>query len=55
MKSAARIHAEQKGREGETLAAWYLRLTGWRILARRQKIGVDACRAFHGLSAMACA
>lgn len=40
MKSAARVHAENRGRRGETIAAWYLRLTGWRILARRQKIGV---------------
>ena len=29
--------AEQRGRRGETLAAWYLRLTGWRIIARRVK------------------
>ena len=40
MSKSARLHAEQRGRRGETLAAWYLRLTGWRILARRQKIGV---------------
>lgn len=30
-----RRRAEREGRRGETLAAWYLRLTGWRILARR--------------------
>lgn len=28
---------EARGRKGETLAAWYLRLKGWRILARRVK------------------
>lgn len=27
--------AEQSGREGETRAAWFLRLKGWRILDRR--------------------
>ncbi len=27
--------AEQAGRDGETRAAWYLRLRGWRILDRR--------------------
>ena len=27
--------AERSGREGETRAAWYLRLRGWRILDRR--------------------
>lgn len=32
-----RIRAEQRGRSGENRAAWYLRLTGWRILARRVK------------------
>jgi putative endonuclease len=31
--------AEQAGRRGETLAAWWLRLHGWRILAQRVKIG----------------
>ncbi|GAC1404676.1 MAG: YraN family protein [Novosphingobium sp.] len=40
MSKASRLHAEQRGRRGETIAAWYLRLTGWRILAKRQKIGV---------------
>ena len=29
--------AERRGRRGETLAAWYLRLAGWRILDRRVK------------------
>ena len=32
-----RARAEQRGRRGETLAAWCLRLQGWRILARRVK------------------
>ncbi|MBU6267145.1 MAG: YraN family protein [Sphingomonadales bacterium] len=32
-----RAEAERKGRKGEGLAVWYLRLTGWRILARRLK------------------
>ena len=30
--------AEQRGHWGETLAAWWLRLHGWRILARRVKL-----------------
>lgn len=30
-----RRSAERRGRRGETLAAWYLRLKGWRVLARR--------------------
>ena len=30
-----RAEAERRGRQSETLAAWYLRLKGWRILARR--------------------
>ncbi len=33
--TAARQAAEARGRRGERLAAWYLRLKGWRILARR--------------------
>lgn len=32
-----RAEAERRGRQSETLAAWYLRLKGWRILARRVK------------------
>lgn len=32
-----RKRAEQRGRNGETLAAWWLRLHGWRILAVRVK------------------
>jgi len=31
----ARAQREAKGRRGEALAAWYLRLKGWRVLARR--------------------
>ena len=34
---SSRAEREAKGRRGETLAAWYLRLKGWRILARRVK------------------
>jgi putative endonuclease len=39
MKRGARDRAgaERRGRRGETLAAWYLRFKGWRILARRIK------------------
>lgn len=29
--------AERRGRLAETLACWYLRLKGWRILARRAR------------------
>ena len=29
--------AEQRGRGAETIACWYLRLHGWRILARRAR------------------
>lgn len=32
-----RAEREAKGRRGEALAAWYLRLTGWSVLARRIK------------------
>lgn len=32
-----RAQAELRGRRGETLALWYLRLTGWHILARRAR------------------
>ena len=35
----SRQEAERRGRRGESLAAWYLWLTCWRILARRQRIG----------------
>jgi putative endonuclease len=30
--------AEARGRRAETLAAWWLRLHGWRILARRARV-----------------
>lgn len=33
--TGTRQAAEARGRRGEQLAAWYLRLKGWRILARR--------------------
>lgn len=33
-----RARAESRGRRGETLAAWALRLKGWRILATRVKV-----------------
>ena len=31
----ARAEREARGRRGESLAAWYLRLKGWRILGQR--------------------
>ena len=30
--------AEKRGRGAETLACWYLRFKGWRILARRARV-----------------
>jgi putative endonuclease len=33
-----RQQAEKRGRGAETLACWYLRLHGWRILARRARV-----------------
>ena len=30
--------AEKRGRGAETLACWYLRICGWRILARRARV-----------------
>jgi putative endonuclease len=33
-----REQAEKRGRGAETLACWYLRLYGWRILARRARV-----------------
>ena len=33
-----RQQAEQRGRRAETFACWYLRLRGWRILARRARV-----------------
>ncbi|MCW2410512.1 MULTISPECIES: YraN family protein [unclassified Sphingobium] len=31
----ARLAAEKRGRQGERIAGWWLRLKGWTILARR--------------------
>jgi putative endonuclease len=33
-----RRQAEKRGRGAETLACWYLRLKGWRVLARRARV-----------------
>ncbi|MEQ1687424.1 MAG: YraN family protein [Sphingopyxis sp.] len=33
-----RAITEAQGRRAETLAAWYLRLKGWRIVARRARV-----------------
>jgi putative endonuclease len=33
-----RQRAEAKGRHAERLAAWWLRLHGWRIVAQRQRV-----------------
>jgi putative endonuclease len=30
--------AERRGRGAETIACWYLRMRGWRILARRARV-----------------
>lgn len=38
--SIARQVAEARGRRGERLAAWYLRLKGWKILATRVRTPV---------------
>ena len=37
---AKRVTAQKRGRWAETLAAWGLRLAGWRILARNYKTRV---------------
>lgn len=37
---SARRAAERRGRRGETLAAWWLRLHGWRIVATRARTPV---------------
>lgn len=34
---STRAEREARGRRGEALAAWYLRLKGWRIVGRRIK------------------
>ena len=33
----SRAIAERRGRRGESLAAWFLRLKGWRIIGQRLK------------------
>jgi putative endonuclease len=33
-----RAQAEARGRSGERIAAWWLRLKGWRILERRMRV-----------------
>ncbi len=38
MPKISRQAAEQRGHWGERRAAWWLRLHGWRILARRVKV-----------------
>ena len=35
-----REDAEKRGRRGETMAAWWLRVHGWRVLAMRVKTRV---------------
>jgi putative endonuclease len=40
MASVERRAAETRGRRAETVAAWYLRLKGYRVLARRYKTPV---------------
>ena len=37
MSGGARALRERQGRRGERLAAWWLRLKGWRIVDRRVK------------------
>ena len=32
-----RLAAEKSGRQGEAIAAWFLRLKGWRIVGARVK------------------
>jgi putative endonuclease len=34
----SRQEAERRGRKAESLACWYLRLKGWRILDRRVRV-----------------
>ena len=38
--TARRIEAERRGRRGEGLAAWWLRLHGWRIVGQRLRLPV---------------
>ena len=34
----SRQDAEKRGRGAETIACWYLRMRGWRVLARRARV-----------------
>ena len=34
----SRQEAEKRGRGAETIACWYLRMHGWRIVARRARV-----------------
>ena len=36
--SASRAEAERRGRRGESFAALWLQVQGWRVLARRQRV-----------------
>ena len=38
--SGRRIAAERRGHRGERLAAWWLRLHGWRIVGQRLRVSV---------------
>jgi len=38
--AVARLAAEKRGRQGERLAGWWLRLKGWSILGRRVRTPV---------------
>jgi putative endonuclease len=40
MTTPTRQRAEQRGRQGERIAAWWLRLKGWTILGRRVRTPV---------------
>ena len=37
MAEVTRVKAHRRGHRGETLAAWSLRLKGWRIIAKRYR------------------
>lgn len=39
MSTTGHRHAQRRGQRAETVAAWWLRLKGWRILARGFSIG----------------
>lgn len=36
----SRRRAEAQGRRGEWIAAWWLRLHGWRVVAQRQRLAM---------------